>query len=99
MSADPTELVVAVGYAMQPQRLAARRSQAAAFLADHYESYSRYFNRRRLSLLGLPGGLPSRPPSPEFPPRRRFRTFVRRARRAWGRKLLGAPRPLSGSDN
>jgi len=41
-------LVLAVGYAMQPQRLAARRTEAAAFLAEHYETHSRYFKRRRL---------------------------------------------------
>jgi Alpha-2,8-polysialyltransferase (POLYST) len=89
-SADLNELVVAVGYAMQPQRLATRRSEAAAFLAHHYESHSRYFKRRRLSLLGLPGGVPPRPPSPKSPLRRRLRRFVRRARRAVGRRLLGA---------
>jgi hypothetical protein len=88
--AELTELVVAVGYAMQPQRLAARRSQAAAFLVDHYESHSRYFKRRRLSLLGLPGGVPPKPPSPKYPPRRGLRRFVRRVRRALGRKLLRA---------
>ena len=97
-SAELTELVVAVGYAMQPQRLAARRSQAAAFLADHYESHSRYFKRRRLSLLGLPGGVPPKPPAPKAPPRRRFLRFVRRARRALGRRLLGAPGPMRGVD-
>lgn len=93
-----TELVVAVAYAMQPQRLAARRSQAAAFLADHYESHARYFKRRRLSLLGLPGGVPPKPPSPTSPPRRGLRRFVRRARRALGRRLLGAPRRAPGVD-
>jgi hypothetical protein len=34
VTADLNDLVVAVAYAMQPQRLAARRSEAAAFLAD-----------------------------------------------------------------
>jgi hypothetical protein len=94
--ANLNELVVAVGYAMQPQRLAVRRSQAAAFLADNCESHSRYFKRRRLSLLGLPGGLPSKRSSLKSPPRRRLRRFVRRARRAVGRRLLGSQRPLSG---
>ena len=55
-------LVLAVGYAMQPQRLAARRTEAAAFLAEHYETDSRYFKRRRLTRLGLPGSLPAPTP-------------------------------------
>lgn len=45
---DVNALVVAVSYTMQPLRLADRRSEAVAFLADHYENHSRYFRRRPL---------------------------------------------------
>jgi hypothetical protein len=87
---DVDRLVVTVGYAMQPQRLAARRPEAEAFLRDHYDSHARYFKRRRLTRLGLPGSLPA--PSPPPPPRlrRRLRRLIRRARTGLGRRLLGA---------
>ena len=90
IGADLNSLVVAVGYAMQPQRLAARRPEAVAFLAHHPESRSRYFKLRRLSLLGLPGGLPPRTQSPRLRLRRRFRRLVRRTQTMLGRKLLEA---------
>ncbi len=98
--ADLNDLVVAVAYAMQPERLAARRSEASAFLADHYESHSGYFRRLRLSRLGLPGSLPARP-SPPKPTSfgRRLRRRVRRARTSLGRWLLGASGPSLGTDN
>jgi hypothetical protein len=73
-------LVLAVGYAMQPQRLAARRTEAAAFLAEHYETHSRYFKRRRLTRLGLPGSLPAPAPLPQPTIGRRVRRRMRRAR-------------------
>jgi hypothetical protein len=91
--ADIDELVVAVGYAMQPLRLANRRRDAEAFLAKHYDSHFRYFKRRRLTRLGLPGSLPTRQrPKPTL--RRRARRRVRRVRTALGRRLLGAWQPL-----
>jgi Alpha-2,8-polysialyltransferase (POLYST) len=98
--ADLNDLVVAVAYAMQPERLAARRSEAAAFLTDHDESHSRYFRRLRLTRLGLPGSLPARP-SPPKPTSfgRRLRRRVRRARTSLSRWLLGASGPSLGSDN
>jgi hypothetical protein len=87
---DVDRLVVAVGYAMQPQRLAARRPEAEAFLADHYDSHAHYFKRRRLTRLGLPGSLPAPPPAGKPTLRRRLRWLARRARIGLGRRLLGA---------
>jgi Alpha-2,8-polysialyltransferase (POLYST) len=86
-------LVLAVGYAMQPQRLAARRTEAAAFLAEHYESHSRYFKRRRLTRLGLPGSLPAPASLPQPTIARRVRRRVRRVRNSVGQWLVGASRP------
>jgi Alpha-2,8-polysialyltransferase (POLYST) len=98
-TADLNDLVVAVAYAMQPEQLAARRSETAAFLADHYESHSGYFRRLRLTRLGLPGSLPARP-APQKPTfGRRLRRRVRQARTSLGRWLLGASGSSMGSDN
>lgn len=55
-------LVGAVGYAMQPELLAPERPAAAAFLARHYPDHARYFKRRRLTRLDLPGRLPAGTP-------------------------------------
>jgi hypothetical protein len=57
-TADPSALVAAVGYAMQPKLLTAQRESAESYLRTH--SYQRYFKRRRLTALGLPGGMPQR---------------------------------------
>lgn len=54
------DLVTAVGYTMQPTRYADRRAEAVAFLTQHPELHGRYFKRRRLTRLGLPGRLPRR---------------------------------------
>jgi hypothetical protein len=76
---DANPLIVAVGYAMQPDRLASRRGEAEIFLAEHYETQSQYFKRRRLTTLGLPGSLPlQRRSKPTLT--RRLRRLVRRAR-------------------
>ncbi|GHH40915.1 hypothetical protein HNQ79_001509 [Streptomyces candidus] len=75
--ADPTALVAAVGYAMQPQLLPAQRPHAERYLRAH--SHRRYFKRRRLTALGLPGGLPQRL---AFVPRNAtVRRMARRVRR------------------
>jgi hypothetical protein len=85
-------LVTAVGYAMQPVKLTARRAAAASFLAAHYYSHSRYFKRRRLTVLDLPGRLPVQPrPKPTF--WRRVRGRVRHAWKELGRRLLGTHQP------
>ncbi|WP_405529484.1 alpha-2,8-polysialyltransferase family protein [Streptomyces avidinii] len=83
--AEPTALLTAVGFTMQPQILAARRPAAEAYLARHLTPRTwRYFTRRRLTSLGLPGGIPAQL---SFLPRSRT---VRRAvrRMAWLRRAL-----------
>jgi hypothetical protein len=84
LGVDINALVVAVGYTMQPLRLASRRSEAEAFLADHDTSHSRYFKRRRLTRLGLLGGLAAPPSRTKQALWRRVRRLIRRARVALG---------------
>ncbi|URN12193.1 alpha-2,8-polysialyltransferase family protein [Streptomyces radiopugnans] len=51
-------LVRAVGYCMQAERYPALRAEAEAWLTAHLDdTTARYFKRRRLTALGLPGGL------------------------------------------
>ncbi|MEV0412040.1 polysialyltransferase family glycosyltransferase [Streptomyces sp. NPDC050448] len=73
-------LLTAVGFTMQPQILAPRRADAERYLAGHLDDRTwRYFKRRRLTALGLPGGIPARL---AFLPRSRaVRRAVRRIRR------------------
>ncbi|WP_327177617.1 alpha-2,8-polysialyltransferase family protein [Streptomyces sp. NBC_01335] len=53
-------LTRAVGFAMQPEIYAELRPQAEAYLSAHLKrETSRYFKRRRLTALALPGGVPS----------------------------------------
>ncbi|WP_405899509.1 alpha-2,8-polysialyltransferase family protein [Streptomyces sp. NBC_00727] len=52
-------LVGAVGYAMQPQLQAGLRPVAERYLSGHREAVRRYFKRRRLTALGLPGAIPA----------------------------------------
>ncbi len=83
--AEPAALLTAVGFTMQPQILAARRPAAEAYLARHLTPRTwRYFTRRRLTSLGLPGGIPAQL---SFLPRS---PAVRRAvrRMAWLRRAL-----------
>ncbi|MFJ3722319.1 polysialyltransferase family glycosyltransferase [Streptomyces sp. NPDC090045] len=57
---EAAALLTAVGFTMQPQILAARRPAAEAYLARHLTTRTwRYFTRRRLTALGLPGGIPA----------------------------------------
>jgi hypothetical protein len=51
------DLVSTVGYIMQPLLYPDRRPAAEAFLSQHYSRLARYFRRRRLSRLQLPGGM------------------------------------------
>ncbi|WP_219671072.1 alpha-2,8-polysialyltransferase family protein [Streptomyces bambusae] len=79
-----TGLVTAVGFTMQPQVLAARRADAERYLATRLDARTwRYFTRRRLTSLALPGGIPAQlsflPGSPAL---RRAVRQVRRLRRA-----------------
>lgn len=81
VQAELTGLLTAVGFTIQPQILAARRPAAEAYLAGHLTARTwRYFTRRRLTGLGLPGGIPAQL---SFLPRSRaVRRAVRRLRRA-----------------
>ncbi|WP_328537077.1 alpha-2,8-polysialyltransferase family protein [Streptomyces sp. NBC_00344] len=76
---DLSGLVSAVGFAMQPQLRPDLRPAAEAFLARHLDSRTwRYFKRRRLTVLGLPGAVP---PQLAFIPRNAtVRRVARRAR-------------------
>lgn len=72
-------LVRAVGFAMQPQIRADLRPAAEAYLAARLtDGSARYFKRRRLTVLGLPGGLPV----PRHAAIRRVARRVRRIKRA-----------------
>lgn len=74
-----TQLVTAVGYCMQPQRLAAEEAGVRGFLAGHYPRFAKYFKRRRLTRLDLPGALPPGRPATGLASR-------------WGRRLPASVR-------
>ncbi|MFG2295037.1 polysialyltransferase family glycosyltransferase [Streptomyces sp. NPDC048603] len=81
-------LLVAVGYAMQSQVLSARRAEAERYLSTRLDEHTwRYFKRRRLTTLGLPGGIPAQlsflPKSPTL--RRAVRRIRRLQKSALGR--------------
>ncbi|MCX4818909.1 alpha-2,8-polysialyltransferase family protein [Streptomyces sp. NBC_01142] len=70
-----TGLLSAVGFAMQPQIRPDLRPAAESYLSRSLHSATlRYFKRRRLTVLGLPGGVP-------VPRGAAVRRVVRRARR------------------
>lgn len=54
------ELVRTVSYCMRAQQYPHLRNEAITFLRIHGSSHSRYFKRRRLTKLDLPGRLPER---------------------------------------
>ncbi|MFM9589033.1 alpha-2,8-polysialyltransferase family protein [Streptomyces scabiei] len=57
--ADLDGLVRAVGFAMQPKIYPSLRGEAETYLTRHLDAHVlRYFKRRRLTSLGLPGGIP-----------------------------------------
>ncbi|MFD5738716.1 alpha-2,8-polysialyltransferase family protein [Streptomyces massasporeus] len=72
-------LLTALGFTMQPQIYPDLRPQAERFLVRHLGPRTRrYFKKRRLTALGLPGGIPQRL---AFLPRNSTaRRVVRRAR-------------------
>ncbi|MDG9708429.1 alpha-2,8-polysialyltransferase family protein [Streptomyces sp. DH10] len=74
-----SDLVTAVGFTMQPQIYPDLRPRAERFLSRHLGPRTRrYFKKRRLTSLGLPGGIPQRL---AFLPRNSTaRRVVRRAR-------------------
>ncbi|MFJ5551997.1 polysialyltransferase family glycosyltransferase [Streptomyces sp. NPDC093225] len=86
-----TGLVTAVGYAMQSQILAARRPDAERYLAAHLDERTwRYFKRRRLTALALPGALPAQLSFlPRSPAVRRVVRRVKHLRRSVRRTAAG----------
>ncbi|WP_318214158.1 polysialyltransferase family glycosyltransferase [Streptomyces sp. SCL15-6] len=72
-------LVRAVGFAMQPKILTELRPDAEEFLRGNPSTRTwRYFKKRRLTSLGLPGGIPER--LAFLPQNSTARKVVRRAR-------------------
>ncbi|WP_372699564.1 polysialyltransferase family glycosyltransferase [Arthrobacter sp. JSM 101049] len=94
-SGNLQQLVEAVAYCMQSHRLPHLRASAVAFLAAHHASESRYFKRRRLTKLGLPGGLPDRHGHLRFAAR--LRRSVRRRGRTATRHAVRFARARLGS--
>ena len=82
-----TGLVAAVGFTMQPRLYPDLRPAAERYLAKRPAAgTAKYFRRRRLTALALPGGIPDRL---AFLPRNPVvRRMARRARR-WKRTALG----------
>ncbi|MFD3920349.1 polysialyltransferase family glycosyltransferase [Streptomyces sp. NPDC058595] len=77
---SPAELVTAVGFTMQPQMHPRLRPAAESFLAARLDPHTlRYFKRRRLTTLGLPGAVG--PQLVRIPQNAAARRVVRRARR------------------
>ncbi|HWM36447.1 MAG TPA: polysialyltransferase family glycosyltransferase [Streptomyces sp.] len=82
-----TGLVRAVGFCMQHEIYPGMRPDAERYLAGHYGPRTRrYFKRRRLTSLGLPGAVPRRL---AFVPRNRTVRRVARRARALKRAALG----------
>ncbi|MGW0731132.1 polysialyltransferase family glycosyltransferase [Streptomyces sp. NPDC002851] len=82
-----TGLLRAVGFAMQPQIYPELRSETEAYLANHLNAHTRrYFKRRRLTALALPGAIPSQL---DFIPRNATVRRVARRARAVKRAALG----------
>lgn len=80
-------LVRAVGYAMQPKILPGLRGAAERYLTDHLTPDTwRYFKRRRLTSLALPGAVPSQL---AFIPRNATVRRVARRARSLKRATLG----------
>lgn len=77
-------LLKAVGFAMQPKIYPRLREDAERYLSAHLNSHTwRYFKRRRLTALALPGAVPAQL---SFIPRNRtVRRIARRARAFSGR--------------
>ncbi|MEV7088871.1 polysialyltransferase family glycosyltransferase [Streptomyces sp. NPDC093085] len=82
-----SELVKAVGFAMQPQIYRTLRPAAEAFLTDHLTPRTAvYFKRRRLAVLALPGGVPAQL---AFIPRNATVRRVARHARSFKKAALG----------
>ncbi|MFJ9032263.1 alpha-2,8-polysialyltransferase family protein [Streptomyces sp. NPDC102274] len=79
---DPliAELVATVGYAMQHQIYPGLRPTAEQYLSQHLNTHTwRYFKRRRLTALALPGAVPAQ--LSRIPRNATARRMVRRARK------------------
>ncbi|WP_067278591.1 polysialyltransferase family glycosyltransferase [Streptomyces jeddahensis] len=86
-SVELTGLVTAVGYAMQSKIYPGLRPAAEAYLSRHLDSRTwRYFKRRRLTSLALPGAVPSQL---AFIPRNATVRRVARRARSFKRAALG----------
>jgi hypothetical protein len=80
-------LVRAVGFCMQAQIHPRMRAETEEYLAQHFNAHTRrYFKRRRLTALALPGGVPKQL---AFVPRNRAVRRVARRARALKRAALG----------
>ncbi|WP_274561564.1 alpha-2,8-polysialyltransferase family protein [Streptomyces spiramyceticus] len=89
---DLAGLVRAVGFAMQPQIRADLRPAAERYLAEHLNGSTwRYFKRRRLTTLALPGAIPK-----QFAFVPRNATLRRVARRARSFKRAALKRAALG---
>ncbi|SDK76444.1 alpha-2,8-polysialyltransferase family protein [Streptomyces indicus] len=89
--ADLTGLLTAIGFAMQPQIYPELRPAAEVFLAGRGDETIRtYFKRKRLTALGLPGGVPARlGPLVRNPAARRVVRQARALRRAMLKQRTG----------
>ncbi|MER6687795.1 polysialyltransferase family glycosyltransferase [Streptomyces minutiscleroticus] len=84
---DLTELVRTVGYAMQPKIYPGLRPAAERYLTRRLDDHTwRYFKRRRLTSLALPGAVP---PQLAFIPRNATVRRVARRARSLKRATLG----------
>ncbi|GAA0466379.1 polysialyltransferase family glycosyltransferase [Streptomyces sp. NPDC046215] len=90
-----TGLLAAVGFAMQPQIYPALREAAERYLAAHLDARTRrYFKRRRLTALALPGAVPSQLAFlPRNPTVRKVARRARAVQRRLARKALRATKP------
>ncbi|WP_367321187.1 polysialyltransferase family glycosyltransferase [Streptomyces sp. HUAS ZL42] len=80
LAGELAPLVRAVGYCMQSLKHHGLRDEVAAWIAAHLAEYPRYFKKRRLTSLRLPGGSPVRAQSLRRNPT--VRRVVRRIRAA-----------------
>ena len=92
---DLPDLLATVGYCMQSTRHADLRPVALRVLSSPVPGRERYFRRRRLSALGLPGGMPPRPDRPGRWARTLARTVLQRCPPPV-RDLLRPHRPAAG---
>ncbi|WP_263169862.1 alpha-2,8-polysialyltransferase family protein [Streptomyces sp. SCSIO ZS0520] len=85
--AELSELVVAVGFAMQAKIYPSLRPAAERYLSRHLNAHTwRYFKRRRLTSLALPGAVPQQL---AFIPRNATVRRVARRARSFKRAALG----------